>query len=385
MRKSADVTQTIGDRGWNGKIVEKRVPTHYSMLLIIYLSNMLKPPSEWSEDDILALPAEGRNLERKNAIMLDLRLAGASETKIRQEMAVQISAFANSDGGTIVYGVSDNGDIHLGGISRSVKGTQPTKDWIETIALTLTEPQVHGLRVHEVLSNGLSHSKISKDKAVYVVEVPASPDAPHQCIHDRKYYTREGSHSVPGSHAELRAIVNRSRVPLLKAEFKIKSIALPVQQEGRIAGKGTITLQVRVNNIGRAMASAASMETNIHEPDAAFTAWEQGTVAPRSITSPSQVVWKLLDVVHPEGDHRFWIEFAIPLMLAPIDSLWWRRWAEPLDHLFLSWILFADSAAPRRGRVCLVQDLDFECRARQAIESHRNRRLIEKYYGQNLP
>ena len=79
---------------------------------------MSKSPSEWDEEYILALPLEDDTLERKGSRALDLTLSGVDENKVRDELAKRLSAFANSGGGRIIYGASNDGKIDRGGISR---------------------------------------------------------------------------------------------------------------------------------------------------------------------------------------------------------------------------------------------------------------------------
>ena len=50
---------------------------------------------------------------------LDLT-AGADQDAVLDELAKQLSAFSNMGGGQIIYGLSNNGDIDGGGVSRLV-------------------------------------------------------------------------------------------------------------------------------------------------------------------------------------------------------------------------------------------------------------------------
>ena len=91
---------------------------------------MPKPVSEWTEDDVLALPpGENDSFERKGARLLDLRLHGVKPDEVLNELAKQLSAFANAGGGQIIYGVADSSAVDNGGIARMVKGQQSTKEW----------------------------------------------------------------------------------------------------------------------------------------------------------------------------------------------------------------------------------------------------------------
>lgn len=86
---------------------------------------MAKPLSEWTEDEILALPAgENDKFERKGSRILDITLPGVREDDVWNELGKQLSAFANVGGGRIIYGLTDKGEIDNGGIARILKGRQ---------------------------------------------------------------------------------------------------------------------------------------------------------------------------------------------------------------------------------------------------------------------
>ena len=95
---------------------------------------MPKPAKDWTEDDVLALPAgENDSLERKGSKLLDLTIPGVKEDEVLNELAKQLSAFSNAGGGQIIYGVADDCTVENGGIASSVKGRQSTKEWLEDV------------------------------------------------------------------------------------------------------------------------------------------------------------------------------------------------------------------------------------------------------------
>jgi hypothetical protein len=81
---------------------------------------MPKPIADWNEDDVLGLPP-GKNdtLERKGSKLLDLTQPGVREDDVLNELAKQLSAFANVGSGRIIYGLTNAGGIDNGGIARS--------------------------------------------------------------------------------------------------------------------------------------------------------------------------------------------------------------------------------------------------------------------------
>jgi len=164
----------------------------------------------WTEESIEAIPREDNFIERKSSRLLDL-VSGANRERVRDELAKQLSAFANAGGGAIILGVDNSGMID-GGIPLVLRGRQTTKEWLEDIIPDLTEPEIVGVQVIDVKRENTT-SKIELGKAVYVVEVPDSDRAPHQSTRDHIYYVRLGSRSLPAPHRLIEDIRNRSRHP----------------------------------------------------------------------------------------------------------------------------------------------------------------------------
>jgi predicted HTH transcriptional regulator len=151
---------------------------------------MPKPVSDWEEEDVLALPpGENDGFERKGAKLLDLTIPGVKDGLVLNELAKQLSAFANMGGGQIIYGVTDVGTISNGDIARVIRGRKSSKEWLEDVIPTLTEYEITGFNVYEIRPKP-SCSSIAPDKSLYVVDVPDSDRAPHQSTRDHLYYVR---------------------------------------------------------------------------------------------------------------------------------------------------------------------------------------------------
>ena len=217
----------------------------------------------WTEDDILALPAgENDSFERKGSRSLDLKLPGVKEDEVLNELAKQLSAFSNVVGGQIIYGVADDGTVENGGIASSVKGRQSTKEWLEDVIPKLTEFEILGFNVYEVGPKP-GTSSIAAGKALFVVDVPESDRAPHQSKRDSKYYVRLGGKSHPAAHRLIEDIRNRQKHPLLKiSSIQLELTNLPVSADPMepfrprpiIDGETRIVFHIFLENIGQMMA-----------------------------------------------------------------------------------------------------------------------------------
>jgi hypothetical protein len=169
---------------------------------------MMKPVSEWDEAYVLALAKENNEFERKSSKKLDITLPGVDENEVLNELAKQLSAFANMGGGKVVYGIKDDGTSD-GGVSKEMK-RGGTAEWLERQIPLLTEFEIMGVNVFEIVSTS-SESQIAPGKAIYVIDVPDSDRAPHQSRRDSLYYVRFGSQSRPAPHRIIEDIRNRQK------------------------------------------------------------------------------------------------------------------------------------------------------------------------------
>ncbi len=147
-----------------------------------------------AEDVISLIPGtEDERWECKSGAIL-------GKGDFRAELAKQVSAFANSGGGHIVFGVTDT--LIIDGCS-DVQGRQSTHDYLSALVNECVENHIAGFRIRPFTS--------SDGKSIYVVEVPDSLDAPHQSRADYRYYYRIPGHSKPAPHFYLELLRNSKR------------------------------------------------------------------------------------------------------------------------------------------------------------------------------
>lgn len=161
-------------------------------------------------DDVQTIVTEqipqGVNLEYKgSSILID---------RDNNTVCKTVSALANSAGGTFIIGIEMKNLVPV----RIDDGTPcPSKrDWIYQIINGGTFPAVEAVEIQEFQT---------PTGTIYVIEVPPSPQAPHQS-NDRKYYKRRGSHSEVMEHYEIEDVRNRPKRALmpLRAELHTQSI-----------------------------------------------------------------------------------------------------------------------------------------------------------------
>ncbi|MFL6387284.1 MAG: helix-turn-helix domain-containing protein [Terriglobales bacterium] len=160
------------------------------------------------------------------------------------KLAKAISAFANADGGVIVYGLEAKRDAQGRDIVQTVKPLiDPALVQSKVLGLVgqLLQPPVEGILVE-------IRKKRSKQGYV-VVLIPPSDSGPHRAKPQHEYYRRHGSASLPMEHYELEEMFGRRRRPKLELYWKIKHQLWGSPQERRSA-----VIHIGLRNTGRAIA-----------------------------------------------------------------------------------------------------------------------------------
>jgi hypothetical protein len=172
----------------------------------------MKVPIEWDEDYLLQLIAIGE----KESIELDYKACGSlskMENKML-ELSKDVSAFANSAGGVIIYGIVEDGHVPIKidtGYDRSII----SKEWLEQVINSRIHRRIDGIRIKQV-----ELKKSAPGKVAYVVVIPQSNRAPHQA-HDKRFYKRFNFQSVAMEEYEIRDVSRRNEAPDLKISFTV--------------------------------------------------------------------------------------------------------------------------------------------------------------------
>ena len=124
-------------------------------------------------------------------------------------IAKEVCALANTEGGRIIYGVETR-DRRPTGI-RWVEGSG-IEERIQNVVATKVQPKLEGVKVLRLPNPD------NDAQAVFVVEVPKSPEAPHMT--DSRYFKRRGSVSLAMEDSEIRSVIfGRGRTAALRFEI----------------------------------------------------------------------------------------------------------------------------------------------------------------------
>lgn len=160
----------------------------------------------WKEEDILNLihnkVRESLNLEYKSCDAL-----AKTEGK-RKEISKDVSAFANSAGGTIVYGVTENRSTHEpDDIDIGYDPQDISDEWLEQVINSNIQRRIDGIRINTVALINTRPGQV-----LYVVYIPESNLAPHMAA-DNRFYKRFNFESVPMEEYEIRYLTRREHYP----------------------------------------------------------------------------------------------------------------------------------------------------------------------------
>jgi predicted HTH transcriptional regulator len=162
----------------------------------------MKDANDWDQAYLLELIKVGE----QESLTLDYKASAAlaKNDKTRQDLSKDVSAFANSAGGFLLYGMLEDKHVPTSidiGLERNVI----TKEWLESVIKSVIQPVVDELVIKQIDLPSKGAGKVA-----YVVQVPqATSRAPHQA-QDYRYYKRFNFESTPMEDYEVRDLMRRS-------------------------------------------------------------------------------------------------------------------------------------------------------------------------------
>jgi hypothetical protein len=180
----------------------------------------------------------------QESLTLEYKASGAvgkTDSK-KEEIAKDVSAFANAAGGQIVYGMTE--EEHLpAGLDAGLDPKEFPGIWFEQIIQQNVTPQIEGLRIREI-SLDPQHARV----AVVITIPPAQSRAPHQAK-DGRYYRRHNFGNQTMNDSEVRDTMRRATTPELFVKLQLANGRPQVVEfaPGQEISK-PVTLQVLVGN-----------------------------------------------------------------------------------------------------------------------------------------
>lgn len=158
----------------------------------------------------------------------------------KKELSKDVSAFANSNGGIIIYGINEI-DHKANSIS-FIDGNAFTKEWLEQIINSCIYRTIPNLRIFPIRKNG------DIKKTIYVVQIPESTEAPHMAK-DKRFYRRYNFESVFMDEYEIRNLYFK------RSKSKLEIDTYHVLVESQTKTEIQFTIEVDIKNIGTTYAN----------------------------------------------------------------------------------------------------------------------------------
>ena len=140
-------------------------------------------------------------VQAQESLHLEYKDSRALDPNKRGEIAKDVSAFANSDGGLLIYGIREDGHIPVA-IDQGADDTKISREWLEQILLSNISPVIDGVDIRQI--------PLTKGHSAYALTIPKSYRAPHQERTTKKYFKRHNFKSEPMEDYEISDVRSRS-------------------------------------------------------------------------------------------------------------------------------------------------------------------------------
>jgi hypothetical protein len=178
------------------------------------------------------------------------------EDQRKKQIGIDVSAFANSDGGILVYGLAER-DRKANHITY-INSNEYSKDWLSDVISGQISRPLSSFNIFII------QNPENEDEQIYVVKIFQSPHGPHMAS-DGNYYRRTEKGKTKMLEWEVRAGYYRTE----KTELSV-NINLPSPGKSTFGAKGeilnalTFQFEFFISNVGNEIAHHYKLEVKIH-------------------------------------------------------------------------------------------------------------------------
>jgi len=167
----------------------------------------------------------------------------------KTEVTKDVSSFANSSGGVLIYGIAEFDDEprkHLPARLAPIQRNEISKEWLDQVIQSI-QPRIDGVVIHPVTISEADNT------VCYIVEVPQSHTA--HMARDHRYHKRHNFTTVQMEDYEVRDVMNRTTHPKILASIFANKRAGGYKPEG--------VIMVKLENVGRVLARHFMVELEL--------------------------------------------------------------------------------------------------------------------------
>jgi len=236
---------------------------------------------EWTEADVLNLI----EIKAEENIHLEFKSAGSLDNtdKKKNEITKDVAAFANADGGILIYGIEEQG--HIADRLSYIDGTVYTKEWLENIITGGIYRNISDLTIFPVRFDGLL------TQTIFIIDIPISYDAPHM-NKEKRFYKRNNFQVLQMEEYEIRDLYNRkSKVSLIYHSVEITLLPKDPRRNYLIA----FDIDVKIENNSRGVAKLYKSIIGINGRDASLAVREKQGYSVRSNLAGGYLISSILN------------------------------------------------------------------------------------------
>jgi hypothetical protein len=179
----------------------------------------------WTEADVQALIGQSETIRRefKAGMMFERK----DQAEWVRELSIEVSAFANTEGGDIFWGIQEDGKARPRA-AKAIDGVPTTLDSqrLQQLVEGNVSPYLPGIRFLRVKLSAAS------DRVVYVIQVPQGSTA-YQA-NDGRYYGRSEFEAKYLPDHEIRLRMSRGKVARATVRLSLRRVALGAEHEAEI-------------------------------------------------------------------------------------------------------------------------------------------------------
>lgn len=229
----------------------------------------MKSISDWDESDLLALISN----QTPESLTLDYKQSRAlSSANPRTELSKDVSSFANSAGGRLIYGIEEQNQIPIA-LDGGIDPQTMSRERLEQLIVDNIRPRLEGVVIQQIPhANG---------NVSYVIDIAQSTSfAPHMA-EDKRYYRRHNFRTVSMEDYEVRDVMRRASTPRPVVRFTW----------ARSPADGTCTLRATISNLGSEpmpySITDIFLQPNMVPADFSIALWQRLGMATVTVTGHS--------------------------------------------------------------------------------------------------